>query len=234
MEYHIRQNNLIKLKHIIFPYIEENKINDLLIDNDSIKYITFASSAQEITNIIMNNLDFKEEISLIEKMNNLDFKEETSLIKKMNNLVITDMTAGVGGNVLNFSNYFKYVNAIEIELIRYNYLINNIKTYGYNNINCYNNNSIKLLLDEDDIRQDIIFFDPPWGGINYKEIDNIRLTFENRTIEEICNLLIKNETKMIVIKLPNNYDFNFFIKEIKYPTYKYIINKMTIMIIKYI
>lgn len=213
----MKQNNLIKLKQIIFPYIEENKINNLLIDNESIKYITYASSAQEITNIIMNNLDFKGNI-----------------IKEMNKLVITDMTAGVGGNVLNFSNYFKYVNAIEIELIRYNYLINNIKTYGYNNINCYNNNSIKLLLDEDDIRQDIIFFDPPWGGINYKEIDNIRLTFENRTIEEICNLLIKNETKMIVIKLPNNYDFDFFIKEIKYPVYKYIINKMTIMIIKYI
>lgn len=224
------QRNILSLKKLIFPPITNDKLVQLMIDDESIKYITFASSAQEITNIIMNNLiDFP-----CPKNINQQKWEIIPLDKKMKYLVITEMTAGVGGNVLNFANYFKYVNAIEIDMTRYYYLDKNIKLYGYNNINCYNNDSKKLLIDKDDIVQDIVFFDPPWGGKDYKLHSNLRLNFGVETIENICKLLFQKETnKMIVIKLPNNYDFDYMMAELKnYSVSKYLLDRMTIVVIK--
>ena len=204
------------------------KIKD--IDDESIKFITFASSAQEITNIIMNNLsDFPCAGSYC-----LEKWITKPLDKKMKHLVISEMTAGVGGNVLNFANYFKYVNAIELDSTRYNYLNKNIKLYGYNNINCYNADSITLLVEKDDIAQDIIFFDPPWGGKNYKLHSTLRILFGNFSIENVCKVLFQRpHNKMIVMKLPNNYDFDYMVKELKeYRLSKYSLNRMTIIVIK--
>lgn len=149
-------HNITYLKKIIFPPLDdENKLYHIMIDEESIRYITFNSSAKEITNIIMNNLyDFPSPKKTNELLMNWSI---TSLDKKMKHLVITEMTAGVGGNVLNFSKYFKYVNAIEIDTVRYNYLNKNIKIYGFENVNCYNTDSIDLILERDDIVQDIIF-----------------------------------------------------------------------------
>lgn len=222
--------NIISLKKLIFPPISEEKISQLMIDDESIKYITFASSAQEITNIIMNNLfDFPCPATNDEqKWSNI------SPDKKMEKLVITEMTAGVGGNVINFSKYFKYVNAIEIDPIRYNYLNKNIRLYGYDNVNCYNDDSLNLLVKNDDIMQDIVFFDPPWGGKDYKLFTNLRLKFGDYSIEDICKFLFQKEcNKMIVMKLPNNYDFDYLNNELKdYNVSKFILDRMTIIIVK--
>ena len=181
--------NGIYLRKLIFPSITEDKINQLMIDDESIKYITFASSAQEITNVIMNNLiDFP---SILPEDEDGQKWNSIPIDKRMKYLVITEMTAGVGGNVLNFAKYFKYVNAIEIDAIRYKYLENNIKLYNFDNVNCYNMDSSKMLLHGDDINQDIIFFDPPWGGKDYKLYSNLRLNFGNEPIENICKSLFQ-------------------------------------------
>lgn len=222
--------NLLALKKLIFPSIAYEKLSQLMIDDESIKYITFNSSAQEITNIIMNNLDDFPSPNSSEK----DKWQNKSLDKKMKHLVITEMTAGVGGNVLNFAKYFKYVNAIEKNMTRYNYLNKNIRLYEYNNVNCYNNNSLDLLIKNDDLVQDIIFFDPPWGGKDYKLLTNLRLNFEEYTIEEVCKILLQRErNKMIVLKLPYNYDFNYFTEELKnYRVFKFVLERMTIIVVK--
>jgi 16S rRNA G966 N2-methylase RsmD len=222
--------NILSLKKLIFPPIAHDKIGQLMIDDESIKFITFASSAQEITNIIMNNLlDFP-----CPDTNDLDKWKLKSLDKKMKYLVITEMTAGVGGNVLNFANYFKYVNAIEIDNLRYNYLNKNIKLYGYNNVNCYNADSLNLLMEKDDIAQDIVFFDPPWGGKNYKLFSALRLKFGMYSIENICKILFqRSRNKMIIMKLPNNYDFDHMSKELKeFRFSKISLDRMTIVILK--
>lgn len=221
---------VLTLKKLIFPPISEDKLNQLMIDNDSIKFITFHSSAQEITNLIMNNLS--------------DFPNPTNtttekwlakpLDKKMKHLVITEMTAGVGGNVFNFAKYFKYVNAIEIDSLRYSYLNRNVKIYNYDNVNCYNDDSINLLIEKDDINQDIVFFDPPWGGSNYKLQTNIRLKFGDYSIENVCKILFQRScNKMIVMKLPNNYDFDYLMMELRnYKVSKFLLDRMTIVIVK--
>lgn len=243
--------NTLSLKRLIFPPISNEKIHQLLIDDESIKFITFYSSAQEITNIIMNNLldfpcpdrEIKNIVSLDTDVKNPisdltidEYKKwnNKSPDKKMSQLVITEMTAGVGGNVLNFAKYFKYVNAIEIDTVRYNYLRKNIELYEYNNVNCYNEDSVSLLIEKDDIGQDIIFFDPPWGGKDYKLHVNLRLKFGQFSIENVCKILFqRSDNKMIVMKLPNNYDFDFLNDELKeYRVHKFILERMTIIIVK--
>ncbi len=228
-----KDSNISNLKKIIFPTISDNKLNQIMIDEESIKYITFKSCAQDITNIIMNNLvDFPCPMKSDKNTWN-----EKSLDKKMKELVITEMTAGVGGNVLNFSKYFRYVNAIELKLDRYQFLVKNIILYNFDNVNCYNDDSVKLLLDNDDIVQDIVFFDPPWGGSNYKQYINLQLKFGANVvyaIEDICKMLLnRSDTKMIVMKLPNNYDFEYLQKELgDYRIVKIALERMTIILVK--
>jgi len=235
--------NLLSLKKLIFPPISNEKINQLMIDDESIKYITFNSSAQDITNIIMNSLfDFPcPKIRNHGKINDTNILhrhqnkwKNKSIDKRMKKLVITEMTAGVGGNVLNFAKYFKYVNAIEIDTTRYNYLNKNIKLYGYNNVNCYNDNSMNLLINQDDIFQDIVFFDPPWGGKDYKLFSNLRLQFGHFSIENVCRILFQRKSnKMIIMKLPNNYDFDYLCGELKdYSVTKFTMDRMTIIVVK--
>jgi len=93
----------------LFPYI--NNISKLKIDDDSINYISIRDDANIITIIIQQHL------------NNFNLSST--------NIVITDATAGVGGNTLSFANNFEYVNAIEINKLRCDYLRNNIDTYQY-------------------------------------------------------------------------------------------------------
>lgn len=228
-----KYRKLLALKKLIFPPISEEKLPQLMIDNDSIKFITFHNSAQEITNVIMNNLIDFPNPSLTGSQDD-DVWLEKSVDKKMNQLVITEMTAGVGGNVFNFAKYFKYVNAIEINPERFEYLEKNIKLYELDNINCYNDDSLNLLVDQDDINQDIIFFDPPWGGVNYKLSDKLRLNFGEYSVENVCKILFKRpRNKMIVMKLPNNYDFDFMRSELKeFRLFKFCMDRMTIVIVK--
>lgn len=237
MEYHTKKlnssrnyKNIIYLKKLIFPPIDDQKIQQLMIDDESIKYITFNTSAQEITNIIMNSLiDFPCPQTFGPTKWN-----EKALDRKMKHLVVTEMTAGVGGNVINFSKYFKYVNAIEIDFLRYNYLNKNIKLYGYDNVNCYNQDSLEMLIEKDDLVQDIIFFDPPWGGKDYKLHLNLRITFGQYSIEDVCRRLFQRAcNKMIVLKLPNNYDFQFLMAELKdYRINKFSLERMTVVVAK--
>jgi 16S rRNA G966 N2-methylase RsmD len=88
---------------------------------------------------------------------------------------ITDMTSCVGGNVISFSRFFKKVNAIEIDPLRFDMLKHNTETVvGATNVNFINGNAVELLLGQDDgtapqqFQQDILFMDPPWGGVDYK------------------------------------------------------------------
>ena len=225
------KKNSFFVKKCIFPPIANDKIPQLMIDDDSFEYITYFDFAQQITNIIMNNLSNFPNPNV-----GHDDKQwySKSLEKKMKNLVITEMTAGVGGNVLNFAFYFKYVNAIEIDKIRFDCLNKNIETYEFDNINSYHDDSIKLLVNNDDIVQDIIFFDPPWGGKSYKKFYNLRLYFGNYTIENICKkLFCRPRNKLIVLKLPNNYDFDYLFEELKdYKIFKVVLIKMTIVVLK--
>ena len=221
----------------IFPVIKNfNNYSKLKIDEDSFSFITIREIADMISKLISYHL--------------LYFNLNPQKMK------IIDYTAGVGGNVLSFSKNFNYVYGIEIDQIRASYLENNIKVYGFNNIKVINDCSINFTYNDlIKINPNVIFMDPPWGGTDYKNSDTLLLKLGDKSIEELIGDIIKIfseyysdennlnkylnlNNKLIVLKLPKNYDIEYFynyIKNVKVEnflinTYLYILNKMLIVV----
>lgn len=113
--------------------------------------------------------------------------------------IITDATAGIGGNTIYFSKYYSFVFCIEKLNDCISYLESNLK--NFNNTLIINDNCLDILKI---IKSDIIFFDPPWGGKDYKNIRSINLHLNNIPIHIIIDNLFKY-CKVIALKAPNNY-----------------------------
>jgi predicted RNA methylase len=164
-----------------------NKIFPMISDNKLLKYdteglwsISLPNDAHKISLIILSNYG--------------------------SNLSIFDGTAGIGGNVISFAKFFNNVYAIELDKNRFEILKNNINIYQLNNIILINDDSNNHLYGN----YDIYFFDPPWGGKDYKNKENLRLCLSNYTLNELINKIKNYNNKPIIFKLPNNYDLSEF------------------------
>jgi 16S rRNA G966 N2-methylase RsmD len=220
----------------IFPQLKNmSNYSKLLIDEESFSFITIREIAELTSKIISYHLI----------KNNVN-PQKTSII---------DYTAGVGGNILSFSKYFNNVYAIEIDKLRSEYLLNNLNIYNQKNVTVINNSSINynnesMLI----IKPNTIFIDPPWGGTCYRKNDLLRLRLSDIPIEELVfDIFEKFSTinisssdsysnRLVVLKLPKNYDIENFYYYIKKNTvgknyiiisYVYILNKMFILVCEY-
>jgi predicted RNA methylase len=119
---------------------------------------------------------------------------------------ILDMTAGCGGNTISFCKYFNDIIAIEYDKNRFNILKNNLYCYDFNNYTLVCGNSVDYI----DGSIDVYFIDPPWGGPNYKENPNIELYLSNIKLNDLIKIIPEN--KLIVLKLPFNYNVDSFNK----------------------
>lgn len=186
------------IKNKLFPSNGNDDVWDrLMIDEEMVSYISLPGDANNISNII-ESYCIKYNINTSE-------------------LTITDATAGVGGNTISFSKTFGHVNSIEMDADRCRCLSNNVGVYGINNCTIYCGNCIDMIYKFD---HDIVFFDPPWGGKDYREKTKLKLELSNNSIESICcNLLDEKYTsyvpKIITLKLPKNYDLEYFYRTIK-------------------
>ena len=229
----------INIKRLIkiFPFLKNNNdYYNLKIDEDSFKYITIKETAEEISKIICSHLI---EIGI----NPLKIK-------------LVDYTSGVGGNVLSFSNYFNEITAIELSNIRTLYLKNNITIYNLHNIKIINKSSIEYNeLEVIEYSPNVIFIDVPWGDAWIKTIENYRIIFGDIELEKFVILILNNfflmyepninynnyNNRLLVLKLPKNYDIEYFYNSIK--SYKndkytvvlnlYILQKMLLFVIEY-
>jgi hypothetical protein len=138
---------------------------------------------------------------------------------KQDEIIITDATANMGGDTISFANTFTKVNSVEIIYTHYSVMTNNINTACVDNVTPYWANYLDIA---DKLKNDIVFIDAPWGGKNYKDFDKMDLYLDNINIKEITKLLFKkNICKMVVLKVPINYNiddldiFDFHIKDIK-------------------
>lgn len=139
----------------------------------------------------------------------ISYKICKKIIKKLGvNIVITDALANVGGMTLMFAHYFNKVNSCEIIKKHADILRNNVDVYKFKNVKIYNDDYFNVMFK---LKQDVIFFDPPWGGTNYKNTSDIHLGINNVNIVDIINLLLPY-TKYIVMRTPNNYNHNFLLK----------------------
>jgi len=153
------------------------------------------------------------------------------IIKKImntTNLIITDGTACIGGDTLAFSETFDHVNSVELDKTRYDYLKHNMDVFGRKNITFYNDSYINLY---DKLKQDVIYLDPPWGGPDYKNKKYVKLSLGNVPLEELCKDIIDNKLcKLIVLKLPFNYDLKDFKNLHRFKIYN--LNRILLITIK--
>ena len=198
--------------------IEIEKINDIFPKIDNINNI-------RITDIGLYSITKKNEAFFI-----------TSLISKLlmdNKFIITDSTAGIGGNTLSFQlcdNIIK-INSIELDKLHYEILENNVKLYSNSNkVILYNDNFLNIYKQ---LKQDVIFYDLPWGGLDYRKNDIVSLGLMNSNGYEVNIIHIindmKHHCKLQVLKVPINFNFNDFFVEINYNKIKIhkVYNKFT-------
>ena len=117
---------------------------------------------------------------------------------------IIDLTSGCGGNIISFCKFFKQVTGVEINQDRFKILEGNLKKYNYSNYNLICDDCNNLNYNN----YDVFFIDPPWGGPDYKNNTNIELYLSDCNIKEFIKKLPKN--KLIVLKVPFNYNINYF------------------------
>ncbi|TDH70648.1 hypothetical protein CCR75_007163 [Bremia lactucae] len=117
-------------------------------------------------------------------------------------LIVTDGTACVGGNVLSFCDFFAHVNAIENDFSRVQMLQHNLQVLQKTNVKCIHANYLDVMLQ---LKQDVVFLDPPWGGPEYKDLERVDLFLGGQPLHEICSRL-QGSTKCIVLKVPSNFD----------------------------
>lgn len=172
-----------------FPKNKDVNFENLQLSNIGVYSITDPSKAQIISDIIKSHFD-----------NSTD-------------LVITDATANMGGNTINFAQNFSKVNSVEIIELHCDILHNNLTEYKLmDKVNIHCGDYLDLM---DTINQDVVFFDPPWGGKDYKKINNLNLYLDEINIIDICNSIISN-TKLVAIKVPFNFDIVNMIRRSKY------------------
>jgi hypothetical protein len=135
------------------------------------------------------------------------------LLKEIPNVnKITDLTAHIGVDSVNFSVIYPNAKVLSIEfdydtylllrdnLLRYSIILNRSPL----NLRAYNNDATKILNHPMIIDSDVVYIDPPWGGSDYNQRNNVRLKLGDMAIEEIIRQLIRNGIKTIILKGPAN------------------------------
>lgn len=169
--------------------------------------VFFKSSSEQAEKLRFTNR------SLFEASTHEQAKITTLLISKIatNKINLTETSSGIGGNTVEFAKTFKNVNSIELDPLTHKCLKSNCKTLKVDkNINFINDNCLKVLQYT---KQDVIFMDPPWGGVDYKGA-NVSLEYQNEEgvgidIPSIIKKYAKT-TKYIVVKTPINIDMNLY------------------------
>lgn len=184
----------------IFPKPYNGNYSDLEIDNEGLYSITHPKEAEIISQNIIT-------------------------IMGTNELSILDMTAGCGGNMISFAKYFTHASGIEINESRFKLLENNMKQYNYNNYTIILGNSVDHINMN---TYDVYYIDPPWGGPDYKKNKNLSITLSGIDLYNIVLSIPLN--RLIILKLPFNYNIDMFkkniIKQIK-------MNNINILFIRY-
>lgn len=140
-----------------------------------------------------------------------------------NKITITDSTACCGGNTISFLLHpqINKVNACEIDDLHFEILSNNVNLYkNANKVNLIKGNYLQFAKS---LEQDVIFYDLPWGGKKYMEKEELILgLYINEKFIPLSLIVnqMKEKAKLQVLKIPLNFSFTNFLKEIDYTKIK--------------
>jgi predicted RNA methylase len=141
-------------------------------------------------------------------------QDSKKIIQKMLTLIgntnkhITDLTGNVGGDTIMFGLHFKSVDSIEYNQENFEALKNNVEVYGLKNVKLHFGDSTRIY----NWHTDVLFIDPPWGGPDYKEKENLDLYLGDVRVDMFVNHVMEQSWKplYIFLKLPRNYNFERF------------------------
>ena len=177
-------NNIIKISFTyaktIFDNLSIEKFSKLLFTEESIYSSSKIEGSKLLKNIISDNFS-------------------------NNNIIITDGTANIGTDSIFLSNYFNKINSVEISNINYQALANNVNVFEKSNINTVLGDIIIVI---ENLVQDVIYIDAPWGGRDYKKNDKMKLYLGNMEILDFYKKF-RNKAKVFIFKVPYNYDFDY-------------------------
>lgn len=200
----------------LFPQVENVNLKNLLIDEESMTYITTPQETKKIFNITIPHIN---------------------KYKKISSCTAVDATGGAGGDTITCCQNFQSVISIEIDYQRYTYLKNNVEQYNFKNCTIMHGDSTTIIPKIQYC--DVIYVDPPWGGSDYKTKSNLKLSLGDTEIETfILNCFDKDITisppKVMVIKLPKNYNLKYLFERLKITldVYLYELKKMIILVIE--
>jgi len=165
----------------LFPYKQNIDYTKLQTTEEGLYSITRKRDGERILSIIKHN------------------------VKKIESKTITDGTACIGGDTIQFAMSFNRVYSIELNSENFECLVNNITEYGLLNVTLYNGDCTQIF----DWDTDVLYLDPPWGGPDYKSKSSLDLMLGYKRIDIWLDeiLLRKNRPSTIVLKLPHNYNF---------------------------
>lgn len=187
--------------------IEDPKNKEITLD---IKKVSFFFKNKNVSGkpVNLSKLKFTEE----SVYSITPWREADIISKKIIELIgetaiITDATSNVGGNTIGFyNNGFKIVNSVEIDANTCRILKNNLEVYGYPTDRVYCEDYLKV---HSKLKQDVVFFDPPWGGPDYYKKAVLDLYLDNNNIIDIiAELLNKNQTELVILKAPTNFNYD--------------------------
>ena len=186
-----------------------NEYNKIKYNSETLMYIT----PYDISNIISSII-----ISIIPHY--IDFSK----------IILYEFCGCIGCDTITFAHHFGKIITTEINNEFFLMLENNLQVYNITNVELINKSCLDMYKNISNV--DVFYIDPPWGGKDYKKEKNLRLKIDNEYIDEIINNTINN-VKLIVLKLPKNYnvcELYKLTKHNKIPMYIYKLKKMIIIV----
>jgi hypothetical protein len=165
----------------LFPYKQNIDYTALQTTEEGLYSITRKRDGERILSIIRHN------------------------IKELSTKTVTDGTACIGGDTIQFAMAFDHVHSIELNSDNFECLAKNIDVYCLNNVTLHKGDCTAIF----NWNTDVLYLDPPWGGPDYKNKANLDLMLGDKRIDVWLDeiLLRKNRPSYIVLKLPHNYNF---------------------------
>ena len=131
-------------------------INLIHLSNDEkiLDSLLFTGQSFYSISSVKANKEIIDKIKYIEKK----IKKKINIITIVNDSIV-------------FSDYFPEINfskiqAVELDKLTYDCAVHNIKLMNKKNIEIHNTDYLKCL----NFKQDVVYFDPPWGD-NYKNLN---------------------------------------------------------------
>ncbi|CAI5728076.1 unnamed protein product [Hyaloperonospora brassicae] len=191
-------------RDFFFRNLDYEVRNQLLVDEVAEFSVTDFDMATKISQAVLDLFlaPLKDDVTPESGDDDQDASTLTAAERKKYPLVVTDGTACVGGNVLSFCDFFTHVNAVENDFTRVEMLRHNLQVLNKTNATCMHANYLDVMLE---LQQDVVFLDPPWGGPEYKDLDEVDLFLGGFPLHEICTQL-QAHTKCVVLKVPSNFN----------------------------